>query len=583
MEISSQNFTQYSRPNLNPERPSERYRRLFYSAPDWEEPRELPDIVPKTFNKGGLNGDYYGLKIEVDADGYPQLWSETDELSPDDLFEWIIGKEVITSVESRGYLDSIFKVLYPKQIKELAVLGKTEWKGNTLTIPGNSSWLTVSRGNKSGKLVNLHTLFSLQKEFGEFTQPSHFRIGAEHAHSRLWNAGLGDSPIRSPGQLIESLVIRKVYPRQMIPSDDNYLHVHRFANAFKPARIEGNIFGINEVKDYDITSAFPSSISELIDLNQIYWIDSQQLQEEAIYAAIRCNLEINPSLIRGPISVRYGENSSFFPVGPLANVWLGKPEIDLLRDYPDLGHITKVHEGSWGLVKTYSEPLHFPFRKLLRNYMYTLRRQDKYLAGFLKLSMAALWGKFISSYSVQDSFEEDPYTRSSCLYNPIFASHVTSAVRSSLYRTSLGKEVVGEFVDGIALIDSVRTQKGFGGLSEEGSGTMILFDDQYKGCEWKNNEILEYARGSLSKFSFEVPRNYLASLPFAYRKYGNDALEKIGISEQSMQKVRLGPARRFMEQYRVGDFFQSSIPTIPPKMTDLMTILYQRNLTKGAS
>ena len=50
-----------------------------------------------------------------------------------------------------------------------------------------------------------------------------------------------------------------------------------------------------------------------------------------------------------------------------------------------------------------------------------------------------------------------------------------------------------------------------------------------------------------------------------------------------MQKVRLGPARIFMEQYRVGYFFQISIPTIPPKMTDLMTILYQRNLTKGAS
>ena len=30
------------------------------------------------------------------------------------------------------------------------------------------------------------------------------------------------------------------------------------------------------------------------------------------------------------------------------------------------------------------------------------------------------------------------------MYNPIFASHVTSAVRSSLYRSSLGKEVVGE-------------------------------------------------------------------------------------------------------------------------------------------
>tara|TARA_B100000949_G_scaffold137679_1_gene121094 strand:+ start:5486 stop:7213 length:1728 start_codon:yes stop_codon:yes gene_type:complete len=571
---SSQSSTQSSHPN----RPSEVYRRLFYSAPDWEEPRDLPDVVAKSFVKGGLDRDYYGLKIEVDDDGYPQLWSETEELSTDDIFEWIIGKEVVTSVESRGYFDSIFKVLWPRNIKELAVLGKTEWKGTTLSIPGNSPWLTVSRGNKTGKLINLHSLFSLQKEFSNLTDPSHFRKGAELAHAKLWNAGLGDCAIRSPGQLIESLVLRKVYPKQVLPADNNYLHVHRFANSFKPARIEGNIFGINEVIDYDISSAFPATISELVDLNQIYWVDSTQLQSEAVYAAVRCDLEINPLLIRGPISVRFGENSSFFPIGPLVNVWLGKPEIDLLSEYPDLGRITKVHEGSWGLIKSYSEPLNFPFRKLLRNYMYTLRRNDPFLSGFLKLSMAALWGKFISSYRVQDSFEEDPYTRASCLYNPIFASHVTSDVRTKLYKSSLGKEVVGEFVDGIALIDSTRTQGGFGGLSEEGSGTMILFDDQYKGCEWKNSEIVEFARGSKNMFSFEVPRNYLASLPFAYRKYGGEAIEHISVLESTSQKVRLGPARRFMEQYRVGDFFEYSIPTVPPKMTDLMSILYQRRL-----
>ena len=31
-----------------------------------------------------------------------------------------------------------------------------------------------------------------------------------------------------------------------------------------------------------------------------------------------------------------------------------------------------------------------------------------------------------------------------------------------------------------------------------------------------------------------------------------------------------------MDSYRVGDFFEYSIPTSPPKMTDLMSILYKR-------
>ena len=551
----------------------DRYLRIFHGTPDWEPIRELPDKIPNRFFTGFPKHNFYGLKIEVDERGRPTLWSETSQINPEDLFEWLLEKEVITSVDGRGLFDSIFKVLDTKQVYELAMVGKTSYRGILLSIPGHSPWLSVRKGNKTGKLTNLHNLFSLDKEFGDFTQPSHFRQGAELAHVRLWNAGLGDLAVRSPGQLIESIVIRKVKPVQYLPED---IHVQRFANAFKPGRIEGTTFGINEVKDYDISAAFPSVISELVDLNQITWIDTPKMQDEAIYAAAKCNVEINQTLIRGPISVRFGENSSFFPIGLITNVWLGKPEIDLLRDFPEIGKITKIHEASWGYITNHSQAIYYPFRRLLRHNLYDLRRNDKFLAGFIKLSMAALWGKFISSYNTLDTLDGEKYTRSSALYNPVFAAHVTSSVRSSLYRTSLGKEVVGEFVDGIALIDSVRTQTGFGGLSIEGSGPMVLFDDQYKGCDWKNPEVLYWAENYKDRYYFEMPREYRASLPYAYAKGGSRARHDIGRLEQTMQHIPIGPSRRLMDAYRVGDFLNYSLPSAPPRMSDLQTILYQR-------
>ena len=557
----------------------ERYKRLFRNEPEYEQERDLPDIVANRFANSPSGLGFHGLKIDVDNLGNPTLWSEQDELDPYDLFEWILDKEAVTSVDGRGMFDSIFKILSTRELKEIAVLGKTTISdGTQLIIPGNSPWLSVRKGSKTGKLTNIYGLLSLQKEFdSEFTQPAQFRQASELAHARLWNAGLGDLSIRSPGNLIEAMVIRKT-PRQPLPE---LLHVQRFATAFKPARIEGTTFGVNEVIDYDITSAFPSVISDLVDLNSIYWLDTPKPQDEAIYAAIKCDLEINQTLIRGPISVRLGPNSSFFPIGIMSNIWISKPEYDLLKEYPELGKITNIHEASWGCLSNPESTEIYPFRRLLKHLLFPLRQRDKFLAGYLKLSMAALWGKFISSYEVQDTMDGEKYTRSSCLYNPIFASHVTGAVRADLYKTSLGKEVVGEFVDGIALLESTRTRNGFGGLIQEGSGTMVLFDDQYKGCDWKNPEVLMWANGFKDKYFFEMPRNYRNSLQFAYHKFGTDgAIQEIGRESSTMQHIPIGPSRRLMDAYRVGDFLNYSLPSAPPRMSDLMTIMYQRSFDR---
>ena len=541
---------------------------------DLEPDRDLPETIGMRNPFRSSGRERYGLKIEVSDSGKPTIHSETDLIDPRGLFEWLLDKEVYTSLDNRGSFDSIFRVLDSKQMEELAVIGKTSYNGITLTMPGHISWLGVNRGSHWGRLSNLSLLFRDSAEFGLLTDPSHFTKAADLAHIRFTNAGLGDVDIRSPGRMIESLTIRKVRPSQPKPGSP---HVERFASAFKPARVEGNIFGRNEVRDYDISSAFPSAIAQLVDLNQIYWMDTPKIQDEAVYAAVKCDIYINDHLIRGPISVRFGGNSSFFPIGSIPNIWLSKPEVDLLREYPELGRIVKIHEASWGILIDHSQKLHYPFKSLMRDDLYALRKSTPYLSSFIKLGMAALWGKFISVYKVQNSLDKDDYyTRSSCLYNPVFGSHVTGIIRASLYRSSLGKEVIGEFVDGVALIESVRMREGFGGFVEEGSGSMVLFDDQNKGCDWKSPELLEWARGYHNHYRMEVPRTYRGSLPFTYGKYGGKGVREIGKLNSVLQPLKLGPSRRLMADYKVGEYLEYSLPSSPPRVEDLMSILMTR-------
>ena len=127
----------------------------------------------------------------------------------------------------------------------------------------------------------------------------------------------------------------------------------------------------------------------------------------------------------------------------------------------------------------------------------------------------------------------------------------------------------------LTIVDN-RQMINYGGLTIEGTGPMVLFDDQYKGCDWKNPEVLYWAENYKDRYYFEMPREYSASLPYAYAKGGSRARHDIGRLEQTMQHIPIGPSRRLMDAYRVGDFLNYSLPSAPPRMSDLQTILYQR-------
>jgi len=379
--------------------------------------------------------------------------------------------------------------------------------------------------------------------------------------------GFPDIDFRSVGRVAQDIFLRHCRFQPRPPGK----HLWRHLQSFKGARMEGVVFGSSEVYDYDIRSAFPSFVAGLVGTRGMKWSESTSYDPEAIYGAARCDVYVNERLLRGPIAVRDGESSLYFPVGELSNVWVCKPELDLLYEYPELGRVVRIHEASWGLGGYGVRP----YRRLLK-YLFDLRGSDEFLSPYLKFVMAALWGKFISSYPVVKDLETgEGWMQSGPLYNPVFGSYVTSAMRCHLYRLSLGLDVVGEFIDGVSVPKPLKGD-GFGGglgsIVEKGHGRMVLFSDSVKGCEWKNPEVLEIAASQASERKLELPMEYLHTLKSAVQRFGSlRAGSQIGRLFSTTQLVRLGSSMRFMgeDALRVGDFLEGRVQSWPPKMGEV--------------
>jgi hypothetical protein len=347
--------------------------------------------------------------------------------------------------------------------------------------------------------------------------------------------------------------------------------------------MEAVSMGASDVYDYDIRAAYPSFVAELPSTQGMEWVMGTEMPESAYFGAALCDVYVNDRLVRGPIAVRHGEHSVYFPVGHLTGVWLNKPDLDLLLEFPELGHVEKIYEGSWGIPQTNW----YPYRRVMRR-LYGMREREPFVAGYTKLVMAGFWGKFVSKYTQIKSMETgEGWTQSSAMFNPVYGAHITSAMRNHLYKLTLGSNVIGEFVDGFASTDRFATdkRKRFGSLSLKGAGQMFLFNDSIKACTWKNPELIDMAYEQRDEYKLTIPSQYYHTLASAYARYGATSMQRhIGEDSSSGQQFRLGSSMRFMgnEKLRVGDFLDGKVVSHPPIMNEMKAFRFMRGVEYGS-
>ncbi|KKN75299.1 hypothetical protein LCGC14_0381510 [marine sediment metagenome] len=535
------------------------------------EAAELPNVIVPGRRPKYDDVEFVGVEIVEDGPSYYILLVDGSTIGPGQFFQWLLGKEVYVSNEYQGHFDKIFKYLPPVSLKFLATAGIAWYKNITIELRGRGGHFSVREGNRWGHFSNIYSLYPGAKTAKQV------ELALDLANVVFESNEFFSMKFRSVGSSIQDVAAQ--LPGSRYQPRGEWEVMDAFLQSFRAARMEGIIFGTSEVYDYDIISAYPALCAKLVSTLHMEWIESDKPVENASYAAVMADIHLNERLVRGPIAVPVGyKGGSWYPVGRISNVWLNMPEIEFLQRHPEVGTIEKIHNGYWGVAISKS---FYPFRRLVKK-LYAMRIKNPEIGDYIKLVMAALWGKTIGQYVViRDPITGEGHTQASNLYNPVFASQVTSMMRMELYEKSMGASVVGEFVDGVTSEDKLSAASSFkhmGAMALKGEGTFTLFNDIRKTCPWKNPDLRDRAWEQRDKYTIETPLTYFHTLKSAYDRFGeNEMWVHLGVEKEQQDIIKLGSVTRSFignKKYRVGDFLEEQIRTAPMTSRQMLYELY---------
>jgi DNA polymerase type B, organellar and viral len=215
--------------------------------------------------------------------------------------------------------------------------------------------------------------------------------------------------------------------------------------------------------EYDIASAYPASIRNLVDLDNARIIWSNKYRKSAVYGFLDCTVNI-PASLPSPIAVKRGYLNTY-PCGTFRKV-ITKAEYEYLVNN---GGDATIHNACWIHVDT----KHYLYRDEIDR-LYQLKSElkhtdDKLAYHTIKILMNSLYGKFVQL------IESNGLWRAGNSWNPIFASYITAETRVRVSALQLQyPEVIAVHTDSIisksALPFEVTTDLGSLSYETEGDG-----------------------------------------------------------------------------------------------------------------
>ena len=223
---------------------------------------------------------------------------------------------------------------------------------------------------------------------------------------------------------------------------------------------------------YDIKSAYPKIISELIDYNHGKWIKCKngKINSDAYSGYYNCKIDCL-ELIFSPFT-RKISGLSVYPNGKF-NQTLTKDEIEFYRDNFDSIDI-KIIDG----IEFFEDEILQPFKtEIEKLYSWKEKEKDADVKYAVKIFMNAFYGKTIQ--------KSGDLNLTGKVFNPIWATEITSKTRLKLFSLMLQNpdSIIGTSTDSVHSTEPLSIPKkpklGDFALDFQGRGVYVMSDVYY--------------------------------------------------------------------------------------------------------
>jgi len=256
-----------------------------------------------------------------------------------------------------------------------------------------------------------------------------------------------------------------------------HIHVKRYWKDYKPVlkyalesynggKFEVTKKGTGYFYEYDIISAYPFEISNLVDIRTIKIVKSKRYRTDATYGFLKVKIKI-PYGVFSPVAVKRG-TVNIFPIGEYEKI-ITKTEYDYLIKY---GCDVTIIKAFWLITDFPTYPYRYEVQNLVK-----LKTKFK-LAGMpleyhtIKIFLNSFYGKFIQLIEKEDHF------KAGSSWNPVYGSIITANCRTRISeQQTLNPFVVAVHTDSIISTKPIE-YNGSGHLGEmipeiEGKGLIL--------------------------------------------------------------------------------------------------------------
>lgn len=264
---------------------------------------------------------------------------------------------------------------------------------------------------------------------------------------------------------------------QYFKSHCNYVTVKRFWNhhkglldyamqSYNGGKFEVTQKGRGYYYDYDIISAYPCEIANLVDIRNACVVKSSVYRADAVYGFIDATMVI-PYSVYSPVAVKV-EQLCFFPVGEHRKV-ITKSEYEYLLS---INCDVKINDAYWLIVPDKIYPYRDAINHLVAEKQKYSNDKKSLYYHTVKILMNSLYGKFVQLIKKGEN-----WIASSC-WNPIYASIITANTRIKVSRMQqLYPDVVAVHTDSVISLSKIPVPEnpvlGDFKLVAEGDGVIV--------------------------------------------------------------------------------------------------------------